>query len=114
MSVQNYGLYSHFTLMRRNIFPIQTVLFRKSVYDELGGFDENIETLEDWELWLRYSFHYTFHHMEDTTSVFKIPADQKEYDRRKVFIDKSKEYIVRKYENQKVDFSFQDIYNGSW
>src|SRR5262249_22924151 len=41
-------------LQLRNLFPLQTVLFRRSIWQRLGGFDETLDYLEDWDLWLRY------------------------------------------------------------
>ena len=30
-------------------------MFDRSLYEELGGFDESLDFLEDWDLWVRYS-----------------------------------------------------------
>lgn len=38
-----------------NYIPIQSIMFQKSLYEEYGGFDEKLDNLEDWDLWVRYS-----------------------------------------------------------
>jgi glycosyltransferase involved in cell wall biosynthesis len=43
-------------LIRGNIFPVSAALFRRSVLDEAGHFDESLRSHEDWEFWLRFAF----------------------------------------------------------
>ena len=45
--------YNILMLLEANQFPIQTVMFSKSVYLDLGGFDTALDFLEDWDLWKR-------------------------------------------------------------
>ncbi|MBD2388332.1 glycosyltransferase family 2 protein [Cylindrospermum sp. FACHB-282] len=42
--------------------PIQTstVIVRRDCLDNVGIFDQNLSSAEDWELWVRISFHYPF------------------------------------------------------
>lgn len=42
-------------LIRKNIFVINAPLFRKTILDKAGYFNENLKQLEDWELWMRCS-----------------------------------------------------------
>jgi len=40
-------------LLRRNVIHTMTVMLRRSVLDEVGGFDPEYPPCEDWDLWLR-------------------------------------------------------------
>jgi len=40
-------------LTTRNPFPINTVLVKKKIIENAGNFDKNMDTAEDWDLWLR-------------------------------------------------------------
>ncbi|MGE0096077.1 MAG: glycosyltransferase [Alphaproteobacteria bacterium] len=70
------------TLLVRNRAPIQAVLFRRRLYEQHGGFDEDLEYLEDWDLWLRYVATSRFMEVPEATSVYRIPAERKELQRR--------------------------------
>lgn len=43
-----------FTFCKRNLTPILSVLFHRKFYDQMGGLREDIDTAEDWAMWLRY------------------------------------------------------------
>ena len=48
-----YGEDLWFQLAYRNLFHPSTVIFRKSAYDEAGGYQEGYDGFEDWHLWAR-------------------------------------------------------------
>ena len=48
-----YGEDLWFQLAYRNIFHPSTVIFRKSAYNEAGGYQEGYDGFEDWHLWAR-------------------------------------------------------------
>ncbi len=60
-------------LRTRNCFPIQAVLFRRELYEMHGGFNTNLDNLEDWNLWIRYSAKNDFKLINKTTSMFRTP-----------------------------------------
>ncbi len=62
-------------LWRENYIPIQAVLFDRSLYETYGGFAEDLESLEDWDLWQRYALAGDFATVAKTTSLFRMPAD---------------------------------------
>jgi GT2 family glycosyltransferase len=70
-----YLKYSIEELLSRNLFPIQAVLFHRTLYDLFGGFDQQLDVLEDWDLWLRYSIGTKYLSVEKTTSEFRIPEN---------------------------------------
>jgi len=69
-------------LKRVNFMPIQSVLFERRLYEEAGGFLEDQDYLEDWNLWVRYASIGVFQLVEKTTSLFRTPSDLKEREKR--------------------------------
>ncbi|MBQ2896878.1 MAG: glycosyltransferase family 2 protein [Clostridia bacterium] len=68
--------YTKANLTINNLFPIQSVFFKREVYESLGGFNTKYEYLEDWDLWLRYSTFADYIAVDKTTSVYRVPADK--------------------------------------
>ncbi|MCH8622380.1 glycosyltransferase [Undibacterium sp. TS12] len=68
--------YDYEVLRHHNFMPIQSVLFERSLYTERGGFEEDMEALEDWTLWVRYAHGNQFIHVPKLTSLYRTPADQ--------------------------------------
>ncbi|NRA99188.1 MAG: glycosyltransferase family 2 protein [Rhodobacteraceae bacterium] len=63
-------------LQKQNFLPIQSVLFKRELFNRFGGFDEDIDFLEDWNLWYRYAQAGDFLHVAKTTSMYRVPGDQ--------------------------------------
>ncbi|HXS72644.1 MAG TPA: glycosyltransferase [Rhodanobacteraceae bacterium] len=59
----------------RNPFPIQSVLFSRRLYETLGGFDESLDWLEDWDLWKRYFPAAELIGVCKITSLYRAPGD---------------------------------------
>lgn len=72
-----YRPYSRLAMWQENLAPIQAVLFHRSLYDELGGFDEDLDQLEDWVLWVRYSCATDFSSFLRVTSRYRVPMAAK-------------------------------------
>lgn len=72
------GPFSMDRLVRENMMPIQAVLFRRSVYEQEGGFNERLSQLEDWNLWVRYAAYGTFANVPKLTSLYRTPHDEAE------------------------------------
>ncbi|HWZ21981.1 MAG TPA: glycosyltransferase family 2 protein [Cytophagaceae bacterium] len=74
-------------LCHHNFIPIQCVMFKKELFIELGGLDEQLEVLEDWDLWLRYSTKDDFYFVKKTCSIYRVPSDKRQNDiRHNLFI----------------------------
>ncbi|MBS2024844.1 MAG: glycosyltransferase [Deltaproteobacteria bacterium] len=58
-----------------NYVSIQSVMFRRALFTRLGGLDPDLDCLEDWDLWLRYSAESDFTFVNETTSLFRMPAN---------------------------------------
>jgi glycosyltransferase involved in cell wall biosynthesis len=67
--------FSRALLWDHNYLPIQSVLFRRSLYLEKGGLDEELDNLEDWNLWIRYSLDVDFFFVEKVTSLYSVPEE---------------------------------------
>lgn len=61
-------------LAKINYLPIQSVLFDRRLFLERGGFEEDMEALEDWVLWRTYAHDNEFVYVPKVTSVFRTPA----------------------------------------
>ncbi|MGD8234215.1 glycosyltransferase [Vibrio sp. TRT 1302] len=77
-----YQEFDYLTLLDHNYIPIQSILFERALYEQHGGFEEDMDQLEDWNLWTRYASGTQFKFVEKTTSLFRTPADQAERLRR--------------------------------
>ena len=74
--------FSREKLFHHNFIPIQCALFERELYEICGGFDRNLEMLEDWDLWIRYSMHTDFIQIPQVTSLYRVPMDQTVSERR--------------------------------
>ncbi len=90
-------------LWHHNYIPIQTALFRRTLYDTHGGFDLELENLEDWNLWTRFATTANFRFVEKATSIYRVPASRKIDTARREKLDDF--YRVAK--SRQKDMSFQ-------
>ena len=91
--------FSREKLLTSNYIPIQSILFQRELYDKLGGFDETMDYLEDWNLWTKYSRKYDFIYIPKTTSLYRVPYSQSEQVKRKALIDAAYKAAVEKQKN---------------
>jgi glycosyltransferase involved in cell wall biosynthesis len=94
--------FSPLRLLYGNIFPIQAALFRRKLYDRHGGFDEALDVLEDWDLWLRYAMQTPFAACEGLTSEYRVPADKTERMKRAAQHADGMDQIKRKHAGMNV------------
>jgi glycosyltransferase involved in cell wall biosynthesis len=59
------------TLLQGNFIPGLTTLIRRSCYDEVGMYDENLPW-EDWDMWLRIARHYSFVFSHTPSAKYRI------------------------------------------
>ncbi len=52
----------HSALLEGNFFVPESILLRRSVYEEVGLFDEGLRACEDWDVWLRVTKKYKIVH----------------------------------------------------
>lgn len=63
------------TLLRRNFITTSTLLLRRDVLTQLGGFDESLPALEDWELALRIAKDNRIDFIDLPLCVVPVQAD---------------------------------------
>jgi|GEM_PF-740587 len=97
-----------------NPVPIQAVVFNKKLFEQFGGLDENLDALEDWDLWIRYVCHAKFAYAEKATSIYKIPARPKDYEKRDEEISKYRKAVFEKMASYQSTISAQDVYGLFW
>lgn len=59
----------------RDCVPLISGLFRREALEACGPFDESLPDLEGWDLWIRLSQRYAFHHLEGITAEYRVPAE---------------------------------------
>lgn len=60
-------------LSLENYFPIQSVMFSADMPKKYDGFNEQMEYLEDWDLWMRYACYEAFAFESQITSKYRVP-----------------------------------------
>lgn len=106
--------FSRVLMWHNNYIPIQCILFSRDLYEEYGGFDTDLENLEDWNLWTRYSLRNDFKYIEKTTSMYRVPYKTAMSKDRQEILDRYYKIALDKQETLKVDMSvkeFNALYN---
>jgi len=62
-------------ILVQNFIPILCVMHRKACLDFVGPFNERLNTHEDWDLWIRLSRKYDFHHIRKVTAEYSFRFD---------------------------------------
>lgn len=60
-------------LKTMNYIPIQAIAFDRWLYEKFGGFQEDLDYLEDWNLWNRYVRAGDFIYVPKLTSLYRTP-----------------------------------------
>lgn len=69
-------------LRHHNFLPIQSILFERSLYLERGGFEEDMDALEDWILWNQYALDNRFVYVKKLTSLYRTPSNPEKISQR--------------------------------
>jgi hypothetical protein len=64
--------YTRRQLMVQNFIPIHTWLLNRSCIEKTGMFDKNLDRLEDYDLLLKMSSLYPFHHLRKVTCEYRF------------------------------------------
>ena len=101
--------FSRPTLWHHNYFPIQSVLFQRRLYLENGGFDLDLENLEDWNLWVRYSLKSDFKLISKVTSLYRVPDQLEKALKRQAVLDNYYAKAKTKHDLLKVELTLPEI-----
>jgi GT2 family glycosyltransferase len=96
-------------LWHHNFMPIQTVLFKRQLFLDHGGFDPELDNLEDWNLWVRYSLKHDFLLIPKVTSLYRVPAETDKAIQRQGVLDDYYAIAQAKHAELKVELSPPEI-----
>lgn len=85
-------------IMYKNYFPFQAGMIRKSILKKLGGVCEEINSLYDWEMWLRIAKEYKIAHIDEPLFIWHYTPNSNSSDPKKIQwqID-ARNYILKKF-----------------
>lgn len=101
--------FNRLKLLHHNLFPIQAVMFKREVFEELGGFDESLDVLEDWDLWVRYASKYAFRFVKKTTSIYRVPDELNDCANRQRKLDEALTSVRNKHKNYIPKWTMEQI-----
>ncbi len=78
-------------LVRLRYFPLaQSALFRRRAVLEVGGYDERLRIVPDWDLWLRLAKDHTFLYSPKPLASYRIHGTNLSYDQVAQFFDEAR------------------------
>lgn len=83
------------SIMRFNFISTQMAAVQKKCFDEVGKFDEKLDALTDWELWIRIANHYRFKLVNEPLVSAVVQSDSISQDNDKIL--EAREHIVNKH-----------------
>lgn len=90
-------------LWHHNYLPIQSVLFERSLFQQYGGFDPQLDQLEDWNLWTRYTLADDFVFVPKTTSKYRVPANSRQSAARQSQLDAAYQLVKAKQAQMRIE-----------
>lgn len=97
-------------MWRQNYLPIQTVLFHREIYERWGGFEVDMDQLEDWNLWTKYTFEHNFVLVDKTTSKYRVPhCPQTSLDRQEK-LDEAYNQALEKQKGLRLNLNLKEFF----
>jgi len=85
-------------ILLKNYCPFQAAMIRKSVFDDVGLVCEEIDSLYDWEMWLRISKKYKIGHVAKFLFTWRFTPNSNSSDPKKFWRQvEAREYILKHY-----------------
>ena len=66
--------FNRLLLLRANYIPIQSIMFKKRLFELYGGLDTALDNQEDYDMWIRYALKTDFVFVPKTTSIYRVPS----------------------------------------
>jgi GT2 family glycosyltransferase len=101
--------FDRITLWHHNFLPIQAVLFSRRLYERHGGFAEDMDQLEDWNLWTRYTLEDDFILVPKTTSKYRVPAEAHVAAGRQAMLDRAYADALERQRNMRMTLSPREL-----
>jgi glycosyltransferase involved in cell wall biosynthesis len=101
-------------LINTNYLPIQSILFKKDLFKNHGGFDETIDYHEDWDLWIRYMAKSKFKMVNKVTSIYRIPHEPSIYNERENILNSTRAYVKKKNQSLELTLTVEEANTQSY
>jgi len=73
----------------RNVMVGSSVMIRRQAFDEAGGFDEDLTSVENWDLWIRIARRWAIEYIDQPLTLYRVHEGNRsgnvELRRRNVF-----------------------------
>lgn len=87
------------SLWETNYIPILAALFDRECLTQGVAFDQNLEVLEDWDLWLQISSRYQIGHVAEITAEYRMRNDATNTVGQNLELwDRSRKYVQQKHQ----------------
>lgn len=85
-------------ILKQNYCPFQAGMIRKAVLDHVGLVNEKINSLYDWEMWIRIAKHYKIAHVNEPLFIWHYTPKSNSSDPKKIQwqID-ARNYILKEF-----------------
>ena len=101
--------YNKLLLCYKYYLPIQSVMFHRSLFEKYGGFDEKLDCLEDWDMWVRYSTACDFLFISEVTSIYYTPYKNKKKQKRDILMKRAREEIIKNHKDYNANMNVEQI-----
>lgn len=101
--------YSRLRLLTMNMFPIQAVMFKREIFEKYGGMDEELDNLEDWEMWARFGMENKYLYIPKATSLYRVPAKNETFEERQKEIDSYYKKAQEKILSRNIKMTAKDL-----
>ncbi|NES22061.1 MAG: glycosyltransferase [Symploca sp. SIO3E6] len=81
-------------LVERNLIPCCSVMARRCCFETTRGFDPNLRSAEDWDLWIRIAAHYPFALIKQPLAYYRLLPTSKSKNCQ--LVEKSLTQIIEK------------------